>query len=720
MPARQIDIQWPFKGLNESQAFARQSGGQDGTHTTAKCENVVGFDPATGRNRGAARAGTIKYCPARIDGAAAGQCLVHVVGTSEITVRDTGPNSVPPSEARFTASGLVRTLGPSTPVRTGARTTTIVGVSNGTVGLITTTGVTVVGSGTAALSSSRTVIFAESFFKDIYFCDGANYKYYDVSANEMVVWETAQINATATTPYVFPDPVIYNCTNTIPILLTVIAHGRLNGDRVTVTGCTGNTAANGTWTIEQVTTNTMQLTGSAGNGTYTGGGTVSGNTVLIVSGTKGTMPAQESGFQVITGATVASPIVITIAAHGFTTGDLVIITGVLGNTAANGTWPVVVVTQNTFSLTGSTGTLAYTSGGTCSRLSGSRCALIAVWGGRIILSGLETDPNNIFMSAVGDPFDFDYAPATQTVQQAVAGSVTSGFGKNPDIVTALIPYTDDVLLIGGTHSIRRLLGNPAEGGINVSVTDITGVAYGSAWCQSPEGIIYFFGSRGGVFRIDPENGVPNRLTALTIDERLSDISLDENVVTLEWHDRSLSVRIYITPIDGTAGTHYAWDVRNEAWWPFSYVDAAHNPMACHLLAGNAANDRRILEYGQDGYVRSVGEDTTSDDGNPISSFVYLGPFSAMMFMEITATLSENSGNVTWGICSASSMERALDTAPRQTGRFKAGRNACQWPRAFIEQGYLRLSATGPWALESLTVAVDQVSDTMKRVMRSTP
>lgn len=628
MPARQIDLQFPLKGLNESRAFRRQAGGQDGTHTTAKCNNVVGFDPATGRNRGAARAGTTKYCPDRISGSSAGQCLVHAVGNVENTTRQTAYGSSPASEARLTASGLVRNLGPSTPAVIGERRTTIVGISNGTVGVITTTGVTVVESGTSALSSSRNVIFAKTFFDDIFFCDGANYRYYDISANIMLAWSAT---------------------------------------------------------------------------------------------TGGAMPALESNIQAITGATNATPIVITIASHGLDNGDQVVITGVLGNTAANGSsWTITVLSTDTFSLTGSVGTIAYTSGGLCTRLSGSRCELIAIWGGRIVLSGLETDPNNIFMSAVGDPFDWDYSPDVQTVQQAVAGNVTSGYGKNSDIVTSLIPYTDDVLLIGGTHSIRRFLGNPAEGGINASVTDITGIAYGAAWCQSPEGVIYFFGSRGGVFKIDPENGIPNKLTALTIDERLADIDLEANLVTLQWDDRVIAVRVYITPTDGTAATNYVWDVRNEAWWPFSYANAAHNPLSVHLLSGNKATDRRIMEYGQDGYIRMVDLDATSDDGYPISSFVYLGPFSGMLFVEIAATLSENSGNVTWAICSASSMERALDAAPRQTGRLKAGRNACQWPRAFVEHGYFRLSATGPWAMESLSVAVEQVSETMKRIMRSTP
>jgi hypothetical protein len=65
----------------------------------------------------------------------------------------------------------------------------------------------------------------------------------------------------------------------------------------------------------------------------------------------------------IQGATNASPIVVTSANHGLSTGARVTITGVAGNLGANGTWVVTVIDNNTFSLTGSVGNGAYTSGG---------------------------------------------------------------------------------------------------------------------------------------------------------------------------------------------------------------------------------------------------------------------------------------------------------------------------------------------------------------------
>jgi len=74
----------------------------------------------------------------------------------------------------------------------------------------------------------------------------------------------------------------------------------------------------------------------------------------------------------ITGATVASPVVITDVAHGLTTGDEVYISGVLGMTDLNDEiYTVTVIDVDSFSLgvDGSAYT-AYTSGGTWEKLKG--------------------------------------------------------------------------------------------------------------------------------------------------------------------------------------------------------------------------------------------------------------------------------------------------------------------------------------------------------------
>jgi len=77
----------------------------------------------------------------------------------------------------------------------------------------------------------------------------------------------------------------------------------------------------------------------------------------------------------VNGATNATPIEITtIEDHGLTSGDTVFLDGVGGNTAANGTFLATVTGAKTFTLDGSVGSGAYTSGGrvgTATRIS--RC-----------------------------------------------------------------------------------------------------------------------------------------------------------------------------------------------------------------------------------------------------------------------------------------------------------------------------------------------------------
>jgi hypothetical protein len=89
----------------------------------------------------------------------------------------------------------------------------------------------------------------------------------------------------------------------------------------------------------------------------------------------------------ITGATNATPIVITSNGHGLNNNDLVAVASVGGNTAANGIWSVQNVAANTFELEGSTGSGAYTAGGTWYKLNATRATAITLQNGRYVKSG---------------------------------------------------------------------------------------------------------------------------------------------------------------------------------------------------------------------------------------------------------------------------------------------------------------------------------------------
>jgi hypothetical protein len=85
----------------------------------------------------------------------------------------------------------------------------------------------------------------------------------------------------------------------------------------------------------------------------------------------------------ISGATNANPIVITSAGHGFANGDMVSISGVAGNTNANGIYTVASATTNTFALSGRSGNSNYTGGGTVYKLAKSSNGTIIPFGAGI-------------------------------------------------------------------------------------------------------------------------------------------------------------------------------------------------------------------------------------------------------------------------------------------------------------------------------------------------
>lgn len=114
----------------------------------------------------------------------------------------------------------------------------------------------------------------------------------------------------------------------------------------------------------------------------------------------------------VTGATNATPIEITATGHGVSTGAQVVITGVAGNTAANGKWTITSTGANTFTLTGSVGSGAYTSGGRVIKIdtdeflsdlpAGARVAVSTALAGKTITNGVFNATNHTVLSVSGD------------------------------------------------------------------------------------------------------------------------------------------------------------------------------------------------------------------------------------------------------------------------------------------------------------------------------
>lgn len=107
--------------------------------------------------------------------------------------------------------------------------------------------------------------------------------------------------------------------------------------------------------------------------------------------------------QAITAATNASPIVVTIVGHGYTTGDTVYIYDVTGQTAANGQWIITKASDNTFALNGSTTAGAWVSGGSCVKQSVPLAIIQAIL--LIIADAYENREDKIVMPGMSAVLD---------------------------------------------------------------------------------------------------------------------------------------------------------------------------------------------------------------------------------------------------------------------------------------------------------------------------
>lgn len=210
---------------------------------------------------------------------------------------------------------------------------------------------------------------------------------------------------------------IVSSTNATPIVVEITAHGYVTGAIVVIAGHTVNTAAVGTWKITVVNANTFSLDTSVGNGTGGATGTSTSNggssladawkttttgataartapgdfcrtkaspypTNTAVDGTWTDGPLAST--QTITSSTNATPVVVTKAAHGYATGNTVIISGHTVNTNANGVWDITVVDVDTYSLAGSVGNGAGGATGTMRLVNNCRVKLASALTAKIL------------------------------------------------------------------------------------------------------------------------------------------------------------------------------------------------------------------------------------------------------------------------------------------------------------------------------------------------
>jgi|GEM_PF-2338379 len=257
----------------------------------------------------------------------------------------------------------------------------------------------------------------------------------------------------------------------------------------------------------------------------------------------------------------------------------------------------------------------------------TRCKLACMYRDRLVLAAPEGEEHCFFFSRVGHHTDFDYTILNDPAAAFEGNASTAGHIGDP--IVALIPLSDDQLLISCDHQLWIVRGDPADGGSIDLLADV-GVLGASAWCKDPNGVVYFVGT-GGLYRMIP--GVrPECLSNDKWNEFFSRIDRTRNAVLMAWDLDGQGAYIFVTPYASGPSTALWFDGRLSAGdarcslWPIA-IPANHGPLSVLVYDGDGATDRRILLGGRDGCVRGLSHVAKTDDGETVSSYAILGPYT---------------------------------------------------------------------------------------------
>lgn len=299
------------------------------------------------------------------------------------------------------------------------------------------------------------------------------------------------------------------------------------------------------------------------------------------------------------------------------------------------------------------------------------CNLVANWRGRVVLAGDSNNPQNVYFArpagtyynivtstnvSIGPGVEWDYS---QSDPAAAFASNLATSGKIGQPVVALIPFSDDYLKIGCSHSLWMYQGDPADGGTCVRVSDLLGIVGKDAWCIDPAGSLWFVAT-GGLFSVRPAwefYRPPEPITVANVNPYFDSLNPSSTYVSLCFDADSHYLHCFMSPVQqgSTLGTHLTLDARNpEAYnfWPQQFPSTAGPAVSCIFMGDANPNNRAIAFGGQDGFIRAWGNTVPltstpclDDDGTAIDAYLVLGPYApvpgqAAVLSGVTLNLAE--------------------------------------------------------------------------------
>ena len=352
----------------------------------------------------------------------------------------------------------------------------------------------------------------------------------------------------------------------------------------------------------------------------------------------------------------------------------------------------------------------------------SRCRGIArePWRGRLCIFHPDSAPNTVYFSKVGDPTNWTWGT---TAGDAFKLDASSSYGVPADAVTAAIPLSDDIFLIGCATRKYYLKGDPTAGGSFKDVPGEGGIIGPKALCKGGEGRLFYLSQSGlRCMRFAGEIIEDKAIGDHRVDDILSRVSTFDTTVELAYEALNERLHIYLTPDDG-AGTHIVLDVGDNAMWLFEFADEAVGPSASCPMAGRSPDDNRVLLGGKDGVIREYAFGEPADDGTPIDAWVRFPVVTLAQghqmvnVVEIQAVAEPGSAAVEWMLFVAASADEInrldITTAtPAASGTWFGDGTGFQQPvdpgvaGGAVQLCIRQVSASGTFALSEATIVVE--------------
>ncbi len=409
--------------------------------------------------------------------------------------------------------------------------------------------------------------------------------------------------------------------------------------------------------------------------------------------------------------------------------DMVVVISDVTGTAVAGTYKIQTVSTTTLTLTSAAGTGNCTykiqrapkiydpAANTLTIMTATTgqvptgCPLICHYVDRIVMAGEEDNSHVWYMSRVANELDWDYSQTDS--QRAVAGTASTA-GTPGTTITALVPFSDDYLLIACRDSLWRLRGDPAFEGSLDSLSRTVGIIGAKSWCWGPTGELVFL-SLDGLYILPPGgDSYPVSLSRETLPQEFLNINPDTTIALLEYDNQSRGVHIYLSGTESNTRYHWWLDWNRKTFWTVS-IDEAYDPTCTCVIQSTAIEDSCVLLGCRDGSLRRFSNLASTDCGTVYESYVLIGPLPLAsdgmvgVLASMDTTIAEESGSITWTLHPDLTYESCVSASSTDTGTWTEGLNITDRPIGRGQAFCLKLIGVSGyrWELENINATIKE-------------